>query len=119
MKRALVCGAGGFIGSHLVKRLRADGYGVGGVGVKLPKFSATAAAQFCLLDSPDLVTSQPPLQLTDSPTAQIDPVYQLAANMADMRFIHSADCEIMRNSALINLNTSHATAPSGVKRYFL
>jgi len=119
MKRALVCGAGGFIGSHLVKRLRADGYWVRGVDIKHPEFSDTAADEFCVLDLRDLVSCQAALQLGDGPTAQFDAVYQLAADMGGMGFIHSAECEIMRNSALINLNMSHAAAASGVKRYFL
>src|SRR6266566_2922740 len=119
MKQALVCGAGGFIGSHLVKRLKADGYWVRGVDIKHPEFSPTAADEFCILDLRELASCRAALQLADGPTAQFDAVYQLAADMGGMGFIHSAECEIMRNSALININMSHAAATSGVKRYFL
>jgi len=119
MKRALVCGAGGFIASHLVKRLKADRYWVRGVDIKLPEFSRTTADEFCILDLRELAACRAALQLSDGPNAQFDAVYQLAADMGGMGFIHSAECEIMRNSALININMSHAAATSGVRRYFL
>src|SRR5437660_12640057 len=119
MERALVCGAGGFIGSHLVKRLKADGYWVRGVDIKHPEFSPTAADEFCILDLRERAGCRAALELSDGPKASFDQVYQLAADMGGMGFIHTAECEIMRNSALININMSHAAAKSGVKRYFL
>ncbi len=119
MKRALVCGAGGFIASHLVKRLKADGYWVRGVDIKNPEYSPTAADEFRILDLRELGSCQEALRLTDTPTARFDEVYQLAADMGGMGFIHSAECEIMRNNALININLSHAAASSQAKRYFL
>ncbi|MDI7268411.1 MAG: NAD-dependent epimerase/dehydratase family protein [Myxococcota bacterium] len=116
-RKALVCGAGGFIGSHLVKRLKRDGCWVRGVDIKRPEFSATAADEFLLLDLrvPDncgkaVITPQ---------GAPFDEVYQLAADMGGMGFIQAAECEIMRNSALINIHmTAAAAAAAGVKRYF-
>ena len=119
MKRALVCGAGGFIAGHLVKRLKADGYWVRGVDIKHPEYSATAADEFRILDLRELPQCEDALRLADGPTMQFDEVYQLAADMGGMGFIHSAECEIMRNNALININMAHATANSGVGRYFL
>src|SRR5438876_11960983 len=118
MKRAVVCGAGGFIASHLVRRLQADGYWVRGVDIKHPEFSPTAADEFCILDLRELASCRAALQLADGPTAQFDAVYQLAADMGGMGFIHSAECEIMRNSALININMIDAAARKGIKRYF-
>ena len=118
MKRALVCGAGGFIASHLVKRLKADGYWVRGVDIKRPEFSPTAADEFRLLDLREPNSCEQALQLGDGPTTRFDEVYQLAADMGGMGFIHSAECDIMRNNALININMAHAAASSAVKRYF-
>jgi nucleoside-diphosphate-sugar epimerase len=114
LTRAVVCGAGGFIGSHLVKRLKADGYFVRGVDIKEPEFSPSAADEFRLLDLRD------PSQCADAVAAgqKFDVVYQLAADMGGMGFIHSAECEIMKNNALINLHMIDATASASVGRYF-
>jgi nucleoside-diphosphate-sugar epimerase len=116
MKRALVCGAGGFIAGHLVKRLKADGYWVRGVDIKAPEFAPSAADEFRLLDLRDLDGCQEALRL--EPRSGFDEVYQLAADMGGMGFIHSAECEIMRNSMLVNLNMIEAAAAFGVPRYF-
>ncbi len=115
MKRALVCGAGGFIASHLVKRLKSEGYWVRGVDLKRPEFAQSAADDFQVLDlrepqACDAAVSRDP--------GGFDTVYQLAADMGGMGFIHSAECEIMRNNALININMIHAAASAGIKRYF-
>jgi len=114
-KTAVVCGAGGFIAHHLVKRLKKEGYWVRGVDIKKPEFSSTSADEFLLLD----------LRVEKNCKAAIgldaglpDEVYQLAADMGGMGFIHSAECEIMHNSALININMSHVAATAGIKRYF-
>ena len=116
MRKALVCGAGGFIGSHLVKRLKEEGYWVRGVDIKYPEFSETAAHEFHLLDLREPKNCS---QAVLSPEGKaFDEVYQLAADMGGMGFIHSAECEIMRNSALINIHMAHTSAISGVKRYF-
>ncbi|HEU5261219.1 MAG TPA: NAD-dependent epimerase/dehydratase family protein [Gemmatimonadales bacterium] len=115
MKRALVCGAGGFIASHLVKRLKHEGYWVRGVDLKRPEFSATAADDFLLLDLRNKDACAAALSLE---SGSFDEVYQLAADMGGMGFIHSAECEIMRNNALININMIHAAAQAEIKRYF-
>lgn len=115
MKKALVCGAGGFIASHLVKRLKQEGCWVRGVDLKRPEFAATAADDFLLLDLREQDACAAALSL---PSGGFDAVYQLAADMGGMGFIHSAECEIMRNNALININMIHAAARAGSKRYF-
>jgi GDP-D-mannose 3',5'-epimerase len=115
MKRALVCGAGGFIGGHLVQKLKDEGYWVRGVDIKEHEFRTLAADEFCLLDLREPENAEAALALPDGP---FDEVYQLAADMGGMGFIHSAECEIMRNSALVNINMTHAAANAGVKRYF-
>jgi GDP-D-mannose 3',5'-epimerase len=115
MKTALVCGAGGFIGHHLVRLLKREGYWVRGVDLKHPEFSTTEADEFLLLD----------LRLPESCArataldggARFDEVYQLAADMGGMGFIHSAECEIMTNSALINIHMVNASADAEVGRY--
>lgn len=116
MKKILVCGAGGFIGSHLVKRLKKEGYWVRGVDLKKPEFDETEADEFLLLDLRD-----PNNCLTSVITPEgsaFDEVYQLAADMGGMGFIEAAECEIMRNSALINIHMIHSSAEKGVRRYF-
>ena len=115
MKQALVCGAGGFIASHLVKRLKQDGFWVRGVDLKRPEFAPTAADDFQLLDLREKDACEAALSLQ---SGGFDAVYQLAADMGGMGFIHSAECEIMRNSALININMIHAAARAGINRYF-
>jgi nucleoside-diphosphate-sugar epimerase len=115
MKRALVCGAGGFIASHLVKRLVNEGYWVRGADQKLPEYSPTAAAEFRQLDLRARDACREALAL---PSGAFDEVYQLAADMGGMGFIHSAETEIMRNSALINLNMIDAAAHASARRYF-
>ncbi len=112
MKRALVCGAGGFIGAHLARRLVQDGYFVRGVDVKEPEFAPTSAQEFAVLDLRDRA------QCAEALSGGFDEVYQLAADMGGMGFIHSAVCEIMRNNVLINVNMIDAAAEAGVKRYF-
>jgi len=115
MKTAVVCGAGGFIGSHLVKRLKQEGYWVRGVDLKNPEFSPTLADDFNLLDLREEKNCKSALTL---PNGVPDEVYQLAADMGGMGFIHSAECEIMHNSALINIYMTHTAAMLGIERYF-
>jgi len=123
MKTALVCGAGGFIGGHLVKRLKEEGYWVRGVDIKHHEFAPTQADEFLLLDLREpqncraaLTLRQAQGRLLDDGT--FDEVYQLAADMGGMGFIHSAESEIMHNSALINIHMTHAAATLGIPRYF-
>ena len=115
MKTALVCGAGGFIGGHLVKRLKDEGYWVRGVDIKEHEFVRLPADEFLRLDLRQEENCRKALAL---PTGVPDEVYQLAADMGGMGFIHSAECEIMRNSALINIHMTNSAAALGVKRYF-
>lgn len=114
MRRALVSGAGGFIGSHLVTRLQSEGYWVRGVDIKRPEFGPTTADEFLLLDLRERLACQYALTVDGG----FDEVYQLAADMGGMGFIHSAECEIMRNNALINLNMIDAAAAVRAPRYF-
>jgi nucleoside-diphosphate-sugar epimerase len=116
MKRALVCGAGGFIGGHLVKKLKREGCWVRGVDIKEHEFAQTQADEFRLLDLREAHNCWEALNLGDGET--FDEVYQLAADMGGMGFIHTAECDIMRNSALINNHMIDAAAKIGVGRYF-
>ena len=115
MKKALICGAGGFIGGHLVKKLKREGYWVRGVDQKLHEFSPSAADDFQVLDLRKEENCQKALTLEDG---TFDEIYQLAADMGGMGFIHSAECDIMHNSALINIHMSHTAANLGIPRYF-
>jgi len=116
MRRALVCGAGGFIGGHLVKKLKREGYWVRGVDIKEHEFAPTAADEFLLLDLRDPGNCRQALTLPDGGT--FDQVYQLAADMGGMGFISVAECEVLHNNALINIHMAHAAAETGVPRYF-
>jgi GDP-D-mannose 3',5'-epimerase len=115
MRTAVVCGAGGFVGSHLVKRLKDEGYWVRGVDAKEPEFAATAADEFVLLDLRDAAGADVAVRVGSGPA---DEVYQLAADMGGMGFIHSADAQILRNNVLINVHVVDAAARAGVRRYF-
>ena len=119
MKTAVVCGAGGFIGSHLVKRLKREGFWVRGVDLKRPEFDPTAADDFRVLDLREPAACREALALPAAAgAARPEHVYQLAADMGGMGFIHSAQCEIMKNSALINIHMVGAAAEARVPRYF-
>ncbi len=115
MKKALVCGAGGFIGGHLIKKLKNEGYWVRGVDIKPHEWSPDAADEFLLLDLREKDNCRRALTLAED---KFDEVYQLAADMGGMGFIHSAECEIMHNSALINLWMTHTAAEMAIPRYF-
>lgn len=114
MRQAIVCGAGGFIGHHLVRQLKADGYWVRGVDQKAPEWSASAADDFAVCDLRDAAAATDALRLGDGGHE----IYQLAADMGGMGFIHSAEAELMRNSVLINANVVEAARLAGVGRYF-
>jgi nucleoside-diphosphate-sugar epimerase len=113
-KRALVCGAGGFIGSHLVKRLKREGFWVRGIDLKYPEFGETQADDFIIGDLRDPVTCR---YAVDLPFHE---VYQLAADMGGAGFVFTGenDADIMHNSALINLNMLEACHRRNVKRAF-
>ena len=117
MKTALVLGAGGFIGSHMVKRLRKDGYWVRGVDLKAPEFSETEANEFVYGDLRDVDFVRRALQYkgeqgnfyNEIPYKMIEPfdeIYQFAADMGGAGFVFTGenDADIMHNSVSINLN---------------
>ena len=113
-KQVLVLGAGGFIGSHLVKRLKAEGCHVTGVDLKRPDFSGSCADDFILGDlrAPTLVA-----RVFSRP---FDEVYQMAADMGGAGYIFTGDNDaaIMHNSALVNLNVAEAARVAEVGRLF-
>jgi GDP-D-mannose 3',5'-epimerase len=113
-KTAIVLGGGGFIGGHLVKRLKSEGFFVRAVDLKHPEFSPTAADQFVIGDLRD------PQVVADALTADTDELYQLAADMGGAGYIFSGenDANVMHNSALINLNVVHEAVKKRVKRVF-
>jgi len=113
-KTALVCGAGGFIGSHLVKRLKSEGYWVRGVDLKFPEFSETAADDFVLGDLRDQELCR---RVAGIP---FDELYQLAADMGGAGYIFTGenDADVMHNSATINLNMAEVARRVGIGRLF-
>jgi len=113
-KRALVCGAGGFIGSHLVTRLKSEGYWVRGVDLKYPEYSNTTADEFMIGDLRDQATCS---LIVDS---SLDEIYQLAADMGGAGYIFTGehDADVMHNSATINLNILELAAKRNVKKIF-
>lgn len=114
MKKIVVCGAGGFIGSHLVKKLKEQGHWVRGVDIKYPEFSETVADDFIGADLRDPGLTN--LILRDN----IDEVYQLAADMGGAGYIFTGehDADVMHNSATINLNIAQSCVCHGVKKVF-
>ena len=116
MKKALVCGAGGFIGGHLVKFLKERGYWVRGVDLKYNEFHAVheAADDFVVGDLRD------PLVVASVVDDEMDEIYQLAADMGGAGFVFTGenDADIMHNSALINLNIAHEASKKSVGRVF-
>ena len=115
VRKALVCGAGGFIGHHLVRYLKTQGYWVRGADSKLPEYSPSSADEFLKLD---LRKPEACLQAVSLTGDRFDEVYQLAADMGGMGFIHNAECEILYNSSLINLHMIESAVRSGVGNYF-
>ncbi|MBN2858624.1 MAG: NAD-dependent epimerase/dehydratase family protein [Candidatus Delongbacteria bacterium] len=118
MRSALVLGAGGFIGSHLVKRLKNEGYWVRGVDLKYPEFSETKADDFIIGDLRDNKIVEKVLMPYNDQA--FDEVYQLAADMGGAGFVFSGmnDAEIMHNSALINLNVGEWAVKHKIKKLF-
>jgi nucleoside-diphosphate-sugar epimerase len=113
-RQVLVCGAGGFIGHHLVDRLVEEGAEVRGVDLKFPRFSPTSAHDFAIGDLRDQSFVR---SIFDR---QYDEVYQLAADMGGAGFVFTGehDAEIMHNSAAINLNVLDAAYKRNTKRIF-
>jgi GDP-D-mannose 3',5'-epimerase len=113
-KTAIVCGAGGFIGGHLVKKLKEEGYWVRGVDLKENEYGNNHADDFTLGDLRDPVICE---ALFDR---DIDEVYQLAADMGGAGYIFTGDhdAEVMHNSATINLNMAEASRKRNVKKIF-
>ncbi len=113
MKRVLVNGAGGFIGGHMVKRLKAEGCWVRAVDIKHHEFNAPPADEFVLGDLRDQ-------HLVAWVVQGIDEIYQFAADMGGAGYIFTGehDAQVMHNSASINLNTLHYGVKAGVQRFF-
>jgi GDP-D-mannose 3',5'-epimerase len=114
MKTALVCGAGGFIGSHLARKLKNEGFWVRGVDLKYPEFSPTAADDFVIGDLRDPEVCR---TILDRPFTE---VYQLAADMGGAGYIFTGehDADVMHNSATINLNMLHFGQKAGIGKIF-
>jgi len=123
MKTALVCGAGGFIGSHMVKRLKKEGYWVRGVDLKKPEYSPSEADHFVVGDlrNPEVVS-----RVTFAPNqsdiygghGSFDLVIQMAADMGGAGYIFTGDndANVMHNSALVNLNMVYYCTKNKVKK---
>jgi nucleoside-diphosphate-sugar epimerase len=114
MKAVLVCGGGGFIGSHLVKRLKREGCWVRSVDLKYPEYSPTGADDFMVGDLADMATCRAAVD------RRFDEVYQLAADMGGAGYIFTGehDANIMHNSAMINLNMLDVCSKRNIKNIF-
>ncbi|WP_026764041.1 NAD-dependent epimerase/dehydratase family protein [Sediminibacterium salmoneum] len=114
MKKVLVCGAGGFIGGHLVKKLKRQGHWVRGVDLKLHEYSPSMADEFVVGDLTDQALVR---KVLDIP---FDEVYQLAADMGGAGYLFTGDndANVMHNSALVNLNIIQQALKVGVKKLF-
>ncbi len=114
MKVALVCGAGGFIGGHLVKRLKSEGYWVRGTDIKRHEYAKSKADEFFLGDLRD------PKFCKKAFSLEFDEVYQLAADMGGAGYIFTGDhdADVMHNSAQINLNALHFGRLAKIKKIF-
>ena len=112
--RVVVMGAGGFIGSHLVKRLKEEGHHVTGIDLKHPDFEPSVADEFIIGDLRDPKVSLSTLE------GGVDEVYQLAADMGGAGYIFTGenDFNVMHNSGLINLNVVDAALKHDVGRVF-
>lgn len=117
MKTALVCGAGGFFGNHLVKRLKQDGYRVRGIDLKYPEFSPSLADDFIIGDLRNLLSFRIYGNVFDF---SYDEMYQLAADLGGAGYIFTGkhDANIMSNSALININIVRKVVQTKVKKLF-
>jgi GDP-D-mannose 3', 5'-epimerase len=116
MKKALVCGAGGFIGGHLVTRLKSEGYWVRGVDIKTNEYENNEADDFVLGDLTNPVVADDVTRIEGG----FDEVYQLAADMGGAGYIFTGenDAVVMYNSSLCNLNVLEASRKHGVRKIF-
>lgn len=114
MKKALVCGAGGFIGGHMVKRLKAEGYWVRGVDIKEHEFCVPPADDFVIGDLRD------PRVFESVVDEGMDEIYQFAADMGGAGYIFTGehDADVMHNSALCNLNAVYEACRKKVGKIF-
>ncbi|MEQ9305405.1 MAG: NAD-dependent epimerase/dehydratase family protein [Marinoscillum sp.] len=114
MKKALVCGSGGFIGGHLVNTLKERGYWVRGVDLKRNEYGNDQADEFVIGDLRDVDTVRKVV------TSDLDEIYQLAADMGGAGFVFTGDndSDIMHNSALCNLNVLEEVKNKGIKKIF-
>ncbi len=114
MKTALVCGAGGFIGSHLVKRLKREGFWVRGVDLKYPRYAETEADDFIVGDLREVGVCREAIDRS------FNEVYQLAADMGGAGYIFTGenDADVMHNSSQINLNVLEACRRRNTWRIF-
>ena len=114
MKKALVCGAGGFIGGHLVKRLKAEGFWVRGVDIKFHEHAETEADDFVIADLRD------PHLCREIVDQRFDEVFQLAADMGGAGYLFTGehDADVMHNSATINLNMLEACRKRNIRGVF-
>jgi GDP-D-mannose 3',5'-epimerase len=112
-KRVLVAGAGGFIGGHLVRRLKSEGFWVRGADIKRHEFAESAADEFLLGDLTDVNKMRAAVD-------GIDEVYQLAADMGGAGYIFTGDhdASVMHDSAMINLNALEEGRKAGAKKFF-
>ena len=103
IKKALVCGAGGFIGSHMVRRLKKEGYWVRGADIKYPEYSLTEADEFICGDLTEQLLTEKVVEIEGD---GFDEIYQFAADMGGAGYIFTGDhdADVMNNSATINLN---------------
>lgn len=125
MKTALVCGAGGFVGSHMVKRLKAEGYWVRGVDLKYPEFSKSEADDFKIGDLRDhnfvsVAMFSPRQTAAKFDKLGFDEVYQFAADMGGAGYIFTGehDADVMHNSALVNINVAACAMAMSVNKLF-
>jgi len=118
MKKALVLGAGGFIGNHLVNRLKSEGFWVRGIDLKYPEFQKTQADHFVIGDLRDLAVVIEGMKSPDS--TPFEEVYQLAADMGGAGYIFTGDndANVMHNSATINLNVADQAVKYKIGKIF-
>lgn len=114
MKKALICGAGGFLGTHLARKLKAEGYFVRGVDIKKPDFSTSVADEFLLLDLREKSNCAQALTISGG----FDEVYQLAADRGGAGYMVPKETEMMYSNVLINAYMIDEAVKAKVRKYF-